>query len=223
MGDFCNSYGRRVFRMGATTWIGLCGRSGSGKGYVSGVFAELGVPAIDTDVVYRLMSGPAEVPSACMQELSRAFGEKILNPDHSLNRRAMADIVFAADGAEARNTLNRITHAHILCETRRLAERYAEEGHRFVLIDAPLLFESGFDAFCRSTVCVTAPDPICIERIMSRDGVTEEEARRRLSAQIPLEELMRRCDYTVVNDGTVPVRPQVEQIIQTIQCDGGGQ
>ena len=209
--------------MGATTWIGLCGRSGSGKGYVSDVFAALGVPAIDTDAVYRDLSGPADVPSACMQELSRAFGEKILNPDHSLNRRAMAAIVFAADGAEARNTLNRITHAHILRETRRLAERYAKEGYRFVLIDAPLLFESGFDEFCRYTVCVTAPDSICIERIMSRDGVTEEEARRRLSAQIPLEELTRRCDYTVVNDGTVPVRPQVEQIIQTIQCDGGGQ
>ena len=212
-----------MFRMGATTWIGLCGRSGSGKGYVSDVFAALGVPAIDTDAVYRDLSGPADVPSACMQELSRAFGEKILNPDHSLNRRAMAAIVFAADGAEARNTLNRITHAHILRETRRLAERYAKEGYRFVLIDAPLLFESGFDEFCRYTVCVTAPDSICIERIMSRDGVTEEEARRRLSAQIPLEELTRRCDYTVVNDGTVPVRPQVEQIIQTIQCDGGGQ
>ena len=212
-----------MFRMGATTWIGLCGRSGSGKGYVSGVFAALGVPAIDTDAVYRRLSGPADVPSACMQELSRAFGERILNPDNSLNRRAMAAIVFAADGAEARNTLNRITHAHILRETRRLAERYAKEGYRFVLIDAPLLFESGFDEFCRYTVCVTAPDSICIERIMSRDGVTEEEARRRLSAQIPLEELTRRCDYTVVNDGTVPVRLQVEQIIQTIQRDGGGQ
>ena len=212
-----------MFRMGATTWIGLCGRSGSGKGYVSGVFAALGVPAIDTDAVYRRLSGPAEVPFECMQELSRAFGERILNPDNSLNRRAMAAIVFAADGAEARNTLNRITHAHILRETRRLAERYAKEGYRFVLIDAPLLFESGFDEFWRYTVCVTAPDSLCIERIMSRDGVKEEEARRRLSAQIPLEELTRRCDYTVVNDGTVPVRLQVEQIIQTIQRDGGGQ
>ena len=209
--------------MKETVWIGLCGRSGSGKGYVGSIFAALGVPVIDTDAVYRRLSGPAEVPFECMQELSRAFGERILNPDNSLNRRAMADIVFAADGAEARNTLNRITHAHILRETRRLAERYAKEGYRFVLIDAPLLFESGFDEFCRYTVCVTAPDSICIERIMSRDGVTEEEARRRLSAQIPLEELTRRCDYTVVNDGTVPVRPQVEQIIQTIQCDGGGQ
>ena len=209
--------------MKEAAWIGLCGRSGSGKGYVSDVFAALGVPAIDTDAVYRRLSGPAEVPFECMQELSRAFGERILNPDNSLNRRAMADIVFAPDGDTARAQLNRITHAHILRETKRLAKAYADEGRRFVLIDAPLLFESGFDALCRYTVCVTAPDSVCVKRITDRDGITEEEARRRLSAQIPAEELAKRCDYVIVNDGVASVLPQAEEVIAAIQSDGGEQ
>lgn len=202
-------------------WIGLCGRSGSGKGYVSSIFAELGIPSIDTDAVYRRLSGPSSEPSACMRELAEAFGEQILNPDNSLNRSAMANTVFAPNGTEARAKLNRITHAHILRETRLLAQRYAEDGHRLVLIDAPLLFESGFDRMCRSTVCVTAPDAVCVERIMNRDGVTEEEACRRLSAQIRAEELIRRCDHVIINDGNAPVRAQVERVIRAIQCDGG--
>ena len=210
-----------MFRMSEAVWIGLCGRSGSGKGYVSGIFAEKGIPAIDTDGVYRKLSGPAETPTECMTELSRAFGDRILNPDNSLNRRAMADIVFAPDGANARERLNRITHSHILRETRRLAREYAEEGHRFVLIDAPLLFESGFDVFCRYTVCVTATDAVCISRITARDGITEGEALRRLSAQITAEELAARCDYVIVNDGSDSVRAQVENVIQAIQRDGG--
>ena len=209
--------------MDKTVWIGLCGRSGSGKGYVSGIFTELGIPAIDTDAVYRRMSGPSSEPSACMRELAEAFGEQILNPDNSLNRSAMANTVFAPNGTEARAKLNRITHAHILRETRRLAQEYAEEGYRFVLIDAPLLFESGFDQFCRCTVCVTAPDAVCVERITARDGITEEEAGRRLSTQITAEALADRCDYVIVNDGNAPVRAQVERVIQAIQCDGGRQ
>jgi dephospho-CoA kinase len=58
---------------------------------------------------------------------------------------------------------------------------------------------------------------------MARDGITEEEAIRRLSAQITAEELIRRCDYAIVNDGSAAVRPQVEAVIQAIQCDGGEQ
>ena len=125
--------------MKEAAWIGLCGRSGSGKGYVSGIFAEMGIPVIDTDAVYRRISGPADSPTECMTELAHAFGEQILKADNSLNRRAMADIVFAPDGAAARERLNRITHSHILRESRRMAQAYADKGCRFVLIDAPLL------------------------------------------------------------------------------------
>jgi dephospho-CoA kinase len=199
-----------------SVWIGLCGRSGAGKGYISLLFSERGIPAIDTDAVYREMTAPADVLSPCMRDLVSEFGEGILNPDGSLNRRFLADLVFSDTGENARKTLNRITHAHILHRTRQLAEAYADAGSPMVLIDAPLLFESGFDSLCRFTVCVSAPDEVCVARIMTRDGLTEAEARRRLASQIPREELEERCDFTVVNDGIRPLADQVEGIYNAI-------
>ena len=199
-----------------SVWIGLCGRSGAGKGYISRLFAERGIPSVDTDAVYREMTGPADELSPCMRELVGEFGEEILNPDGSLNRRFLSDLVFSDTGDDARKTLNRITHAHILHRTRQLADAFADKGNPMVLIDAPLLFESGFDSFCRFTVCVSAPDEVCVSRIMTRDGLTEAEARRRLASQIPREELEARCDFTVVNDGIAPLSEQVAEIYNAI-------
>lgn len=179
--------------------IGLCGRSGSGKGYVAAKFAAYGIPSVDTDAVYRSMTAPSETYSPCMQELVSAFGEEIANRDRSLNRRALAAIVFADDGADALKQLNKITHAHILRETVHIADALAKGGARAVIVDAPVLFESGFDAHCDCTLCVIAPEDISVARIVKRDGITDEEARRRLASQISAEELVRRCDYVIEN------------------------
>ena len=186
--------------MADAVWIGLCGRSGAGKGYVSEHFAALGIPSIDTDAVYHGMIGPSPRLSPCMRELAVAFGTEVILPDGALDRRAVAARVFAPDGEAARAALNRITHRHILEETRRLAAALADRGADCVLIDAPLLFESGFDAFCRYTVCVVASEEASVARIVRRDGISEEEARRRLASQLSAEELTRRCDFTIRND-----------------------
>lgn len=180
--------------------IGLCGRSGTGKGYVCGLFDRLGIPSVDTDAVYRKMTAPSPCLSPCMQELSEVFGERIVLPDHSLNRSVMREIVFSEGGDESRRILNRITHAHILCETMSIAREYAESGKCLVIIDAPLLFESGFASRCRFTVCVTASTETSVRRIMQRDSLTRADALRRLSAQMPEEELIRRCDYRIINE-----------------------
>ncbi len=179
--------------------IGLCGRSGSGKGYVSAKIAAYGIPSVDTDAVYRAMTAPAEQYSPCMRELVKAFGEGIANPDHSLNRRALAEIVFADGASDALAKLNRITHVHILRETVRIADELASDGARAVIVDAPVLFESGFDSHCDCTLCVIAPEDVSVSRIVKRDGISEEEARKRLAAQISAEELIRRCDYVIEN------------------------
>ena len=180
--------------------IGLCGRSGTGKGYVCKLFARLGIPSVDTDAVYRDMTAPSDTLSPCMQELIDTFGETIRLPDNSLNRQALSAIVFGDGGGEALKTLNRITHAYILAETKRLAQEYAEAGADMVIIDAPVLFESGFDAMCRFTVCVCASEETSVTRILKRDGITREAALRRLASQIPTEELMRRCDFHIENE-----------------------
>ena len=134
-----------------------------------------------------------------MQELRDAFGETVVSEDGSLNRRVLSAIVFADDGEEKRQVLNRITHTHILKRTMQLADQYAADGAPAVIVDAPLLFESGFDTHCACTVCVTTPTEVSIRRIVQRDGITEEEAYRRLTVQVAAEDLIARCDYHIEN------------------------
>ncbi len=179
--------------------VGLCGMSGAGKGYVSEIFASFGIPSIDTDAVYREMTCPSEEPSGCMKELADRFGEAVMNTDNSLNRPAMRELVFSGD-REALEDLNRITHRHILGRTREIAVSMFREGHDVILIDAPLLFESGFDRECERNICVTAPYEKLVKRIMKRDGISEQEAGMRLSNQTSQCDTASRCDYIIVND-----------------------
>lgn len=179
--------------------VGLCGRSGSGKGYVSALFAKEGIPAVDTDAVYRGMTGPCEQLSPCMEELVKRFGEQILSPDRSLNRAVMRSLVFGGD-RQALADLNAITHKYILEQTNAEAEEWYRKGCPIVLIDAPLLYESGFDAMCACTVCVSAPEDVIVERIMKRDSISEEDAKRRLATQKSVAELEGRSDFVLMND-----------------------
>ena len=180
--------------------IGLCGRSGSGKGYVSALFAAQDIPSIDTDAVYRGMTGPSDELSPCMKELTERFGDCILSDDGSLDRAVMRSLVFG-DDRQALLDLDAITHRHILAETERIACELAEKGYPIVLVDAPLLYESGFDKKCARVICVTAPEEKLIRRIMRRDGITEEAARARLGTQKPVTELTDKADYILENNG----------------------
>lgn len=178
---------------------GLCGRSGSGKGYVSALFLNEGIPSVDTDSVYRDMTSAANELSECMKELVDRFGEGVLMPDNSLNRASLRELVFGEDKA-ALNDLNSITHKHILKKTEEIANSYYEAGYKIVLVDAPVLFESGFDKKCESVVCVTAPEEVVIRRITERDGISREDAVKRLRTQISAEELAQKADFVIHND-----------------------
>ena len=180
--------------------VGLCGRSGAGKGTVCALFAAMGIPSVDTDAVYRSLTAPAPEVSPCMAALRDRFGPAVMNEDNSLNRPAMRQLVFGAENAENLADLNAVSHRFILTRTKELMNELYENGADIVLIDAPLLFESGFDRFCEAVVCVTAPEEILLSRIMRRDGICEADARKRLDSQIPSEELEARADVVVRND-----------------------
>ena len=180
--------------------VGLCGRSGSGKGYVSAVFSSLGIPSVDTDAVYRRLTSPAPVPGPCMTALCERFGPEVMTEENALDRAAMRKLVFGEGNEKNLADLNAISHRFILEETRRTAEALYEAGFPVVLIDAPLLYESGFDRFCEAVVCVSAPEEVIVRRIMARDGISREDAEKRLASQIPAEVLAERADFIVVND-----------------------
>lgn len=172
--------------------IGLCGRSGSGKGTVASFFEEFGVPSIDTDAVWRDLTGPSREKgkiSECLAALSDIFGEGTVLEDGSLNREFVRSAVFAEDGAEKRELLNRTAHPFIIEQTLRLAEELGRRGFSAVIVDAPLLFESGLDKKCDLVIATDAPDEVLIERISDRDGIDAASAGARLAAQARPEEL----------------------------------
>ena len=191
-----------------TVLIGICGRSGSGKSYVCSVFESYGGHHIDTDKVYHKLLEPVRGKmSRCAAAVVEKFGDEVANGE-SIDRRALAKIVFSDEAAL--DLLNKTVHPFILKATAREAMRCRSP---FALIDAPVLFESGFDKKCAFTVCVAADDATCVKRITERDGVTEEEAALRLSNQIPQERLSSMCDYTVDNSYGKDVAPDVEKIL----------
>ena len=174
--------------------IGLCGGSGSGKSTVCDFFAELGIKSINTDKLYHEI---ISTDSDCTKELVASFGNKVYaNP--GINRSALRDIVFSSP--ENLRHLNEITHKHILDGVRRRIE--SEDNASGIIIDAPLLFESEFDKECDLTVCVVADEEVRVGRIVKRDGISIESARKRIASQIKDSDLIKRCNYHINNSST---------------------
>ena len=178
--------------------IGLCGGSGSGKGRACSYFAELGIPSIDTDAVYHELTSR---PSPCIDALAEAFGSSILKEDGSLNRIKLANLVFADGNDNKRKLLGKITHKFILERTDEIASSFFNNGACAVIVDAPLLFESGYNKKCDIVICVIADKDKRISRIVSRDGITKERAIARISKQADDDFLVRNSDFTIENNG----------------------
>ena len=196
--------------------IGLCGGSGSGKGAVSSLFGTYGIPAIDTDAVYHDITSH---PSDCLDALSREFGPRVVK-DGGLDRAALREIVFFSPDSEGKlERLNAITHKYIIAETEKIISAYEKRSVPGVIIDAPLLFESGLDKRCDTVIAVVANREVRLARIMLRDGITLESARARIDAQLSDVRLAEMADLVIRNDGTLDelksaVRAAYEQIFE---------
>ena len=195
--------------------IGICGSSGSGKGYICKLFSTYGYKWIDTDKVYRDLATPK---SECVKELREYFGNSILNPDGSLNRKELSKCVFEGEKANQNlNKLNEITHFYIRKETERIIEQSEQNGYKGVLVDAPVLFESGFDKMCDATICVTAPTELKLKRIVNRDNITLEKATSRIKSQLSDDELRKKCTYEIDNSEGANIEKQILSIIASLE------
>lgn len=177
--------------------IGLAGPSGAGKGEFCAILTKLGIFSINTDNVYHKLLVP---PSACLDELCAHFGFGILKSDGTLDRAALAKIVFAPGNESELNALNKITHFHVLNKVRSIIADFSKFPCPAVIVDAPALFESGFDAECNTVVSVLANKAIRIDRIMQRDGLSYEAAAERINAQKPDEFYIERSDHVFYNN-----------------------
>ena len=168
---------------------GLCGPSGSGKTLVGKLFSMEGFLHVDCDkLVHERVYARADVQKA----IADAF------PEAGLDRKKLGSIVFGSP--EKLALLNGLLRAPIMEEIRAFL---AEEKAEYALLDAPTLFEAGADKECIAVIGMIAPVNTCIERIVSRDGVTREQARLRLSRQKDEAFLRKHCDHILVNDGNI--------------------
>lgn len=177
--------------------VGLTGSSGSGKGYVCDIMKKVGIPCLDTDVVCRevYMKG-----QDCYYDLVNCFGEEILRDDGEIDRHALFELTFP--DKDKYEKLNSIAFYHIMRSTKKWIDEREADGEKVIIIDAPMLYESGFDKMCQKVICVTADMPTQLRRIMHRDGISEEEARVRLGKQKSDIYYTSRADYALNNSAS---------------------
>lgn len=203
--------------------IGLTGPTGAGKGAVASLLAAYGIPSIDTDAVYCELLVP---PSPLLDELAATFGAGILTPSGELDRVALSAKVFTAGCQDQLERLNSVTHPHILNEVRRRLAVYGRSWRDTgapiaVMVDAPQLYESGFDRECEIICSVLAPKKTRLARIMARDGMTEERALARMRAQRS-DSFYRKAGYVIVNDGDMErLEEEVSRFYRHIRRIGG--
>jgi dephospho-CoA kinase len=178
--------------------VGLTGQTGAGKSTVSKIFASNGFAVIDADHVARQV---VEKGTKCLDEIIDFFGEGVVCEDGTLNRKALAAIVFS-DKAKL-ETLNTITYPYITGEILRQIRVHSMKGEKLILLDAPTLFESRADDFCEIIISVLADADIREKRIISRDGLTQEQARKRMNSQLDEEFFRSHSDYIIRNNGNI--------------------
>ncbi len=173
--------------------LGVTGGIAAGKSRVAAALGALGAEVVSADDLAREVVRPG---SDVLDRLVERFGRAILAQDGSLDRPALASIVFA--DPEARRALNAVIHPAIAAlSQQRLREAAARSS--VVVYEAPLLFEAGAEKRVDAVLTVTASDAVRLQRLMARDALSEEEARARLGAQMPQEQKAARADYVIDN------------------------
>jgi dephospho-CoA kinase len=182
--------------------IGVTGNIACGKTAVMAELATLGATIIDGDQVYRDLTGPH---SELVRELAAVYGKQIADPDGSLNRPALGKIVFSDPAALT--TLDQLTHPVILDE---IFRRLDAATTPIVATDGIKLIESGLGQLCDEIWVVTCDVERQRERLISRNGLTQQEADRRILAQPPVAEKLAQADVVIENNGTLAeLRDQV--------------
>jgi len=193
--------------------VGLTGGIASGKSTVSDMFKEAGIPVVCAD---ELAHEAVKAGSPALEEIRRCFGEEVISPNGELDRAVMARLVFGDQSK--RELLESIIHPKVAEEKDKLLTRLERQGHRLAVVDVPLLYETGWERFFDLVVVVYVPERLQVERLVARDNMSEEDARARLLAQMPIEEKKSRADHVVDNAGSLErTREQVEGILRRLR------
>ncbi|MBU6317471.1 MAG: dephospho-CoA kinase, long form [Acidobacteria bacterium] len=191
--------------------VGLTGGIGSGKSTVSAALAERGAVIVDADAIVREVQQPG---SPVLQQLAERFGAHVIAADGSLDRAAVAAIVFS--DPDALKALNAIVHPAVAAEMNRrvLAER---DTDRVVVMDIPLLTENPREGL-QGVIVVDVPSETQVERLVRFRGFGEDDARARISKQATREQRLATASFTVDNSGSLEdLAPQIERLWQWLR------
>lgn len=191
--------------------IGLTGSVGMGKSTTAAVFAQLGIPVLDADAVVHRLQGPrGRALSAIEQRFPGTTGAQ------GLDRAAMGRIVF--DDPQARRALQDIMFPLVASERARWMSQQRHAGASIVLLDIPLLFESGMDRLCDLTCVVWSPAFLQAKRVLRRPGMTAERLRAIRSAQMPVHDKRRRADISIPTGlGLAVTRRHVRKLLACLR------
>ena len=189
--------------------IGLTGQSGAGKSTVSAVLAQQeNFVVINADMLVAKIYLDA---SPCLKTISAVFGEDIINPDGTPDRKLLAQRAFATKENTA--LLSRIVHPFVTAEFLNEIKRL-DDSIKVVIYDAPQLFESDFDVLCDMIISVVADKQIRLERICKRDNITQEQAELRMNAQFDESFFREKSDFIIENNADKELlNNQIERLI----------
>eukprot|EP00088_Acartia_fossae_P005394 TRINITY_DN1237_c0_g1_i1.p1 TRINITY_DN1237_c0_g1~~TRINITY_DN1237_c0_g1_i1.p1 ORF type:complete len:244 (-),score=69.36 TRINITY_DN1237_c0_g1_i1:177-908(-) len=179
--------------------VGLTGGVATGKSTVSNMFRDLGVPVIDADAMARRIVEPGRKAWRAIKE---EFGPCVFHENGELNRAALRTIIF--EDEDQRQKLNRITHPEIYKEMIWEAIKCAVQGHQFILMDLPLLFEAGVMVpYMHKIIVVTCEEDLQLQRLMEQRHLSERESKLMIGAQMPLDQKAVRADFVIENSGSI--------------------
>ena len=188
---------------------GLTGGIGSGKTVVANIFRQLGAAVYDADAEARQLT---EKDSGIISQMKNIFGDEYFNADGSLNRNALAEIVFA--DKEKLSALNAIIHPAVKKHFEGWLRQ--DQSAKYIIKEAAILFESGSNAGLDKIISVTAPEEIRISRVMLRDNSSKDKILSVMKNQWSDEERKRHSDYVIINDDSMLVIPQVLKLHETL-------
>lgn len=195
--------------------IGLTGGIASGKSTVAGMFADLGAVIIDADKIARDVVDPGQEG---LHSIVQHFGEEVLDQEGRLDRKKMGELVFSNE--EARKTLNSLLHPLIRSRMEQEKQKALLLHPPLVILDIPLLYESNWQKRLEKVIVVYVPEPLQVQRLMSRNCLTLEEATQRIKAQMPIEEKKQRADFLIDNSGTTEkTKEQVALLFRRLRVE----
>lgn len=190
--------------------VGLTGGIASGKSTVSNMFKKRGFAIVDADIAAREVVEPGE---KAYQGIVEAFGKDVLLTDGTLDRKKLGSIVF--NDEEKRKKLNSIVHPAVRKRMKEWQEEAVSDGKQTVILDIPLLYESQLTHFVEKVIVVYVNEQVQLKRLMERNNFSEQEAKARMSSQLPLRKKATLADAVIDNNGSVEeTEQQLERLIE---------